>query len=297
MELYQLISFVVVVEEGHMTKAAERINTSQPAVSAHIKALESELGVTLFLRTHKGMVPTQEGVELKEKAAKILEGVDDLRAAADKLKGGIQGKVLLGVNTDPRLLKLTAIYAELNRYYPSLSLNVLETMSWDAAHELLSGNVDVAFTYTKPADKRIMVRHINRLEMAIVAPVIWQERLKNATLNDLTIHPWVWTSEHCPLCALQQEIFVEAGCEPEKAVVVDQEAAILKLVSEGIGLSIMPMLKAMDVADTYEIAPVKKLEKKMDLFLIYLQRRERDKKISAILDVIGRVWESDINDI
>jgi DNA-binding transcriptional LysR family regulator len=169
-------------------------------------------------------------------------------------------------------------------------------MSWDAAQALVSGNVDVAFTYTKPADKRIQVRHIDWLEMAIVAPLFWQERLKNLSLNDLATLPWVWTSEHCPLNTLQQEIFADAGCEPEKAVVVDQEAAILKLVSEGIGLSIMPMVKAIDVALTNEIVPVKKLKKKMGLFLIYLQKRERDQKILALLEVIGRVWKPDVED-
>lgn len=273
-----------------MTKAAERLHTSQPAVSAHIKALESELGVTLFLRTPKGMVLTREGAELKKRAATILEVVDELQAAADKLKGGVHGDVRLGVNTDPRLLRLAAIYAELSRYCPGLSLNVLETMSWASVHELLSGNIDLAFTYTKPADRRIQVRHIDSVEMVIVAPIFWKERVKNATLNDLTTFPWVWTSEHCPLCSLQKEIFAEAGCEPEKAVVVDQEAAILKLVSEGVGLSLMPMLKAINVADTYQLVIVKNLDKKLDLFLIYLKRREQDQKISALLDVIERVW-------
>jgi DNA-binding transcriptional LysR family regulator len=287
------MSFVVVAEEGHMTKAAERLNASQPAVSAHIKTLESELGVTLFLRTSKGMVLTREGLELKERAETILKGVDGLLTTADKLKGGVRGDVFLGVNTDPRLLRLTDIYAELNRNFPDLSLNVLETMSWDAEKELLSGNVDLAFTYSKPADKRIKLRHICWIEMVIVAPNIWKERFKSVTLKELATFPWVWTSGHCPLCALQQEIFDDAGCKPKKAVVVDQESAILKLVSEGVGLSIMPTLKAIDVADTCRLAIVKKLKKKLDLFLIYLKRREHDQKISTLLDLVGRVWDSD----
>jgi DNA-binding transcriptional LysR family regulator len=129
--------------------------------------------------------------------------------------------------------------------------------------------------------------------MVIVAPNIWKERFKSVTLKELATFPWVWTSGHCPLCALQQEIFDDAGCKPKKAVVVDQESAILKLVSEGVGLSIMPTLKAIDVADTCRLAIVKKLKKKLDLFLIYLKRREHDQKISTLLDLVGRVWDSD----
>ncbi len=250
----------------------------------------------MFLRTPKGMVLTPEGEELKERAETILEGVDDLQASADKLKGGVRGDVLLGVNTDPRLLRLTAIFRELHQRYPGLSLNVLETMSWDAANDLLSGKIDLAFTYTKPNDKKIEVRHIDGIEMAIVAPRIWKERFKNATLNDLTTFPWVWTSDHCPLCALQKTIFAEAGRKPEKAVVVDQEAAILKLASEGVGLSLMPVLKVINVADTYNLVTIRKLEKKLDLFLIYLKRREQDQKISVLLDVIERVWEAKTDD-
>jgi plasmid maintenance system killer protein len=128
-----------------------------------------------------------------------------LKDAADKLKVGVRGDVRLGVNTDPRLLRLTSLIAELNENYAGLSLNVLETMSWDAAKELLSGNVDLAFTYTKPNDKKIEIRHIDWIEMAVVAPLIWKEHYENATMKDLTKLPWIWTSDHCPICELQNE--------------------------------------------------------------------------------------------
>jgi len=72
MELYHLKTFITVAEEGHLTRVAQRLNTSQPAVSAHIKGLEEELGLMLFVRTPKGMRLTREGEELRDQAVRAL---------------------------------------------------------------------------------------------------------------------------------------------------------------------------------------------------------------------------------
>ena len=73
MELYQLKTFVAVAKEGHLTRAAKSLHTSQPAVSAHIKALEAELEIALFDRTPKGMDLTAAGKRLLDQAQTILE--------------------------------------------------------------------------------------------------------------------------------------------------------------------------------------------------------------------------------
>ena len=82
MELYQLRSFAAVAELGHLTRAAERLHISQPAVSAQIKALEDELGVTLFERVSSGMVLTSAGRKLLPAAEKVLDAAQALRSRA-----------------------------------------------------------------------------------------------------------------------------------------------------------------------------------------------------------------------
>ena len=72
MEYYHLRTFVAVAEEEHLTRAAERLNASLPAVSAHIRGLEEELGVVLFSRTPKGMRLTDEGRALLVEARQAL---------------------------------------------------------------------------------------------------------------------------------------------------------------------------------------------------------------------------------
>ena len=72
MDFYQLKTFVTVAREGSVTRASERLHLSQPAVSAHIKALEDALGLTLFERTPRGMSLTADGRRLVVKAELAL---------------------------------------------------------------------------------------------------------------------------------------------------------------------------------------------------------------------------------
>ncbi|HXU65990.1 MAG TPA: LysR family transcriptional regulator, partial [Casimicrobiaceae bacterium] len=79
MELYQLRSFAAVAELGHLTRAAERLHVSQPAVSAQIKALEDELSVLLFERGATGMALTAAGRALLPEALRVIAATQSLR--------------------------------------------------------------------------------------------------------------------------------------------------------------------------------------------------------------------------
>jgi len=106
MELYQLRTFVAVAEEAHLTRAAERLFISQPAVSAHIKALEEELGVALFTRSARGMRLTREGQALRPQAEAALKSVGELLNQARSLRENLSGDLKIALNTDPDLLRV-----------------------------------------------------------------------------------------------------------------------------------------------------------------------------------------------
>ena len=108
MELYHLKTFLAVAELGHLTQAAERRCISQPAVSAHVKALEAELGLTLFDRTPRGMVLTADGIALCDPARAVLEAVDALGREAAARREEVAGVVRIGLNTDAGFLRRPA---------------------------------------------------------------------------------------------------------------------------------------------------------------------------------------------
>ena len=98
MEFYHLRSFVVVAQTGNLTLAAKQLYTTPPAVSAHIKALEEELQVPLFIRTSKGMKLTEKGELLLKKAQKTLDSAFDLVNAAASSQDEIVGTFRLALN-------------------------------------------------------------------------------------------------------------------------------------------------------------------------------------------------------
>ena len=114
MELYQLRSFAAVAELGHLTRAAEKLHISQPALSAQIKALEDELDLTLFERTSTGMTLTAAGKRLLAEADKILAASQTFEAEARALKGGVSGKafeIAFSVQSFQRLGRKSAKYS------------------------------------------------------------------------------------------------------------------------------------------------------------------------------------------
>src|SRR5690606_17339909 len=93
MDLTQLRTFVAVAQEGHLTRAAERLHISQPAASAHIRALESFFELQLFTRTNRGLELTVAGQRLAEGAGRVLGSTLELTSLARELRGGKVGRL------------------------------------------------------------------------------------------------------------------------------------------------------------------------------------------------------------
>src|SRR5438132_12146108 len=95
-ELFQLRSFLRVAEAGSVTRAAEALHLTQPAVTQHVRALERELGARLFDRTERGMRLTQAGQVLRQYAGRGISLLDQCRNVLADLESGAAGRLVLG---------------------------------------------------------------------------------------------------------------------------------------------------------------------------------------------------------
>ena len=101
MELYHLRTFIAVASEQNLTRAAQKLFISPSSVSSHIKGLEEELNVELFIRTPRGMHLTRAGEFLKQKAENALCTVEDFTRSARAFCDQPSGCVRFGINMPP----------------------------------------------------------------------------------------------------------------------------------------------------------------------------------------------------
>lgn len=290
MELYQLKTFVMVADVGNLTRAAEQLHTSQPAVSAHIKALEEELGLPLFERTPKGMQLTPSGSILRTRAALALTAAAAVGFEARRLKGALTGKARLGLHIDPRHLRVAKLLTVLRNTHPGLELHYLQRMTWEAPDALRTAQLDAAFVNRVPEGDEFVAYQMETLKLVIVAPMAWKNRLQNSDWRTITSFPWVWTHRLCPIYEVSEKLFAQQGLYPAKAVIADEEATIRRLVTSGVGLTLMMEKEAHGDDAEGKLFIVKENVGTVDLSLIYLRRRHDDPLIKAISQAIHTVW-------
>ncbi len=294
MELYHLRSFVAVAREGHLTRAARRLHTSQPAVSAHVRTLEEELGLRLFERTPRGMRLTNAGRELLAPAEEVLAGVAGLEARARGLAGSLAGSLVIGVRSDAAMLRLDAIYRQLADRHPGIGLALLQAMSAQVIEQVGDRRMDAGFVFGPWPRDRFDGLLLTRVRVRVIGPPGWQERLARADWQDLAAMPWVWTPEDCPFHLVARSEFEGRGLAPARVIEADSEATIASLVASGVGLGLQLEAGALRARDAGRVSLWERGALAMDLSFIHLRERGRDPLLQAVVAAVRRAWQPEI---
>lgn len=291
MELYQLRAFAAVADTGQLTRAAERLHLSQPALSAQIKALEEELEVRLFERTPSGMQPTRAGRELLAHAEKVLAASDALRRAARAVRGEVAGRLRIGTLSDPQFIRLGDVLGRAVERYPLLELELHHEITGAALEAVRDGSLDASFYYGDITSPQVAGLALTELVYCVAAPAEWQSRIDGAGWRELAALPWIVTPPISTHHRLLQAIFSEHGVAPAKVIEADAEAVISNLVASGLGVSLMreDLARVRERAGEVCIWPNARV--RTTLWFIYRAERGSDPLIGALLNVVAETWQ------
>ena len=295
MELYQLRTFVAVAEEGHLTRAAEKLFISQPAVSAHVKALEEELGVVLFLRSARGMQLTREGAALKAQAEAALKSVGELLSQARALRADLTGVLRIALNTDPDLLRMRQLVDALRLAHPKLEVHLPQSMSNVIIEDVRAGRLDGGFAFVAEPLPPALAQELEAVRLAttslhVVAPTAWAERLKGAGWRELAEESWVWYTDACPCRALLERQLKPYCSTVKKVAITDYEGTLKALVASGAGLGLMHQAEAQCWEKSGEVCVWPHDSLPIDIRFLHRKDRAADPALCAVLAALGQVW-------
>lgn len=291
MELYQLRSLVAIAETGQLTRAAEKLHVSQPALSAQLKALEDEFAVTLFDRTPGGMVPTASGRRFLAGAEKVLAAANALQNDARRLKGEIAGKVRIGTLSDPEFIRLGQFMGKAVEQFPLLELELHQEVTGVAMERVVAGDLDASFYYGELGNPDIAGLPLRDVTYRVAGPADWCDRLKNASWSEISQLQWIIPPPISTHHKLVHALLNEHGVDPARVVEADQEAVISSLVVSGLGIALMREDLALEKEAAGEVCVWNDVRILTTLWFVYRRDRQNDPVIRALLSVEEELWD------
>ena len=227
----RLRAFVALTELHHMPTVASQIGITQPAVSAAVRQLEASLGLLLFDRTPKGMLPTGHGDIL---ALHVKRALAELRHASDEivsLRGTTTGTVAVGALPLGRTLILPRAIARVVSRHPGLRIETVEGPFATLAAALRSGDIDFILGALRPPDYAtdLVGAALLSEELAIVARADHPHfRRTSATLRTVARGAWVLPRRGTPTRELVEALFAKHRISAPDVRVETSDLAVLR---------------------------------------------------------------------
>ena len=248
MDLRQLRYFIAIVEQGSFSRAAALLHIAQPALSMHVKNIETELGASLLFRSAKGVVLTEAGETLLRNARTIL---DQLAIAKEEINGHQRnptGIVRLGLpGTISEILSVKLIIEARHRF-PQIQLRISEAMSGFVLDWMREGRIDLGIIYRKVAEDGMSTKELLAEELVCFGPSrglnggeSLPERGQQVELDQVAALPLILPGATHGLRALLDQHAKAADLDLNMTIEVDSYRNIKELVSAGLGCSVLPL--------------------------------------------------------
>lgn len=302
-EIRTLQAFVTVAQEGNVSRAAEILHLTQPAVSLQLKRLSEDTGLTLFDRGSKGVTLTKEGTALLAKANRVLSSLTEFNQTAKRMTGRVQGKLRIGTIVDPSFIRLGQLLAGLIDAYPEVHTSLSHGISGEVLAGLRRSNIDVGFflggigDYPKekvnPAIGDLEDFHLVELTQfnyRVIGPASWENQISRANWSELATMPWIGTPKDSVHSRLLSGIFAKHHCTQNVVALVDQEVSMMAMVQSGVGLSLCRESIALHEQQSGTVAIAEPVRIPTALCAVTLKQRQQDPVVDAFFNVLMQVW-------
>lgn len=244
LSLHQLRCFLAAYETGSLTAAAAELGYAQPSVSEQIRSLEKTLGVQLFRRVGRGVVPTTVGETFRPHAERVLDSADQARRAVDSVKRLETGTIRFGMFGTARLYAGARLVADVLERHPGMRVELIGQNSTDVWEQLRRGRIEVAMIAVPQAHSEGMtVIPVSTDELVYIsadpertAAPVTATQLADASL---VMSETSWRDEDSTRIILRRMLHAE-GLNPTTRIEVEDVETAVELVGMGLADSVVP---------------------------------------------------------
>lgn len=276
MTIQQIKYFLVLAEELHFWKTSEKVYISQSSLSRQIQTLEEELGFKLLERDKRNVKLTDAGKFLKEHWEILLDEFDRTNTQARKISKGSSGLISIGYPGSISSTFLPELLRTFTAAMPDMKIELVEPTDANNEKLLLDYHLDVAFSRDTVQHPALSSRKLYSEPVCLVVPNDhWLNEDNFQDLRSLENENFILSSLHHTtyFASLLRKIFSTYGFEPKTNIETDFGGLILNLVSNGLGISILPY--SFQFAATSKVRFIK-LPEEVDLYINWRNKDEKD---------------------
>ena len=290
MDLRSIRYFIQIADLGSITRAAQHLGIAQPALSRHLRSLESELGTELLVRLPRGVRLTGAGRQFVDHCRRILR---ELGRAQDELRATIdvpQGRVILGLSPTIGPLVLPGIVERVTRQCPQIALKVVEGFSIQLYDALLAGRVDLGLLTNPLPSRALKLTPLLSEPIVVLTPPAARGTRRFYTLPELAKTPVISTEA---IRSIVDEQVSRYGARLNIEAEIDAVEAIRRLLLRGLGPAVMPVSTFHDDIRAGAIAAFPIADANVHRILMLVQPAER--KPSAAAEAIAHILTAETN--
>ena len=298
MDIKQLRSFVHIAELGSLSRAAERLNLSQPALSRQLNLLEESLDTKLLERTGRGVKLTEAGQMLAERARVILTDLARLEADLSARSSQVTGHVHVGVPPSAGIVITGALIENLRDRYPDLGvvalmtrkrLTVAEDLTGDVQEGLLSGRLDIGILHDGMISRSLYAEPLWREDLFLIShPSQVGEQETEIAYEDVLSLPLIMPTNKHGLRAMMQEAAFRAGRPLTPVVEADALRVLIDLVTRNLGHTVLPRSSLVQELSTGRLTARRITNPQLSrkVMLSWLQERPLSAGGKAVVDTL-----------
>lgn len=288
MDFRRIQHFVHVAELGSLSKAAERLNIVQPALSQSIKRLEGELNVLLFNRSRRGMELTESGQTFLNHAYGILNQYNRAKESLSTTDGNPQGLVSVAMTASSLDVLTVPLAKSLMQRYPKIKLNIESGLAANIQQSFEAGDYDLVVSHLVSADAKMHIENLIKEDLFLTSPYDPNNigaDIEFKALEGLTL---IIPQDRHGVAPEVTTYALEQNIELNTSQVAGTMHATLRLIEAGIGHSLFPWSAIHKCVEQNRISARKVISPNLHhtVSMVYPTNRPLTPATIAVMDLI-----------